>query len=460
MSYWQNGVVSTALTIAGLLLVAEVLRRLVPPMRRLGIPASIVAGCLGLGFGPDGFDVLPVDREVLEAVVYHGLAIVFIAVGLQSPETNKGQVASGVKSFTFGIPFMQALQFTIGLGVVLLLGLGTGETLHPGIGVMLPLGFEQGPGQAMSLGAVWEEGGMTDGAQVGLIVAAVGYGWSVVVGVPLVIWGRKRGLISKPRGGGEGGASATEDAPVLPAGAVELLTRQVIAIAGVYIITYFICQGLAMLLAPMPDIAAVVWGFHFMIGGGVAMGVRPLLKKWPVGTPLYDPFLGRVGGVTVDVMTCAALAAVQIAVFQANFLPIALVTTLGGLLTLVACVWLGSRAFPDATLEHVVVWFGMSTGTLPMGLALLRIVDPDMKSPAPISAVIGSAGAVLPAIPIVLVLIPMTVASWPDDYPAGGFVALGAAAVYSVVLLVLWRVLGPLRIKGRLGRLWHEQEEK
>ena len=251
MSYWQNGVVSTALTLAALLGVAEVLRRLVAPMRTLGIPASIVAGCFGLVLGPALLDVLPLDRGVLEGVVYHGLAIVFIAVGLQSPDTSKGQVASAVKSFTFGIPFMQAMQFCIGLGTVLLLGVGIGEALHPGIGLMLPLGFEQGPGQALSLGAAWDTGGehgMHNGAQVGLIVAAVGYGWAVLIGVPLVVWGRRRGLTSRRSSRAKGAMAAPDDKPVLPSGAVELLTRQVIAIGIVYVATYGICLGLATLL--------------------------------------------------------------------------------------------------------------------------------------------------------------------------------------------------------------------
>ncbi len=184
MSYWQNDVVSTALAVAVLLLAAEALRRFVPPLGRLGIPGCIVAGIVGLLLGPDVADVLPLNRKVLETIVYHGLAIVFIAVSLQPPARLKGHLAGGIRSFVFGIPFMQTFQAFIGLAIVLGMGLAVGNHFHPGFGVMLPLGFEEGPGQALALGAAWEESGMRDGAQVGLIVAAIGYAWSVVIGVP------------------------------------------------------------------------------------------------------------------------------------------------------------------------------------------------------------------------------------------------------------------------------------
>ena len=123
MIYWQNSVVSTGLVVALLLAGAELLRRLFPVLRRVGIPGSIIAGVVGLILGPDLVDLLPLDREILESVVYHGLAVVFIAVGLQPPDISKGRLASGIKAFSFGIPLMETLQAFLGLGSLLLLGL-------------------------------------------------------------------------------------------------------------------------------------------------------------------------------------------------------------------------------------------------------------------------------------------------------------------------------------------------
>lgn len=434
MVFWQNGVVLTALAVLAMLVLAETLLGAIKPLRRVGIPSSIVAGALALLLGPQFVGLVPFDTDVLETAVYHGLAFVFIAVSLQTPHGGTGP---GARSMAFGITAMVALQTCVGLLLILLLGTVLGSHLHPGFGLLLPLGFEQGPGQALSLGAAWESGGLPDGAQVGLIIAAMGFAWSIVVGVPLVAWGRARGYVSDQRDASETTSTSVE-MPTLPAGTVELLTRQILAIAGVYILTYAVCLGASAALAGMPDIAAMVWGFHFMIGAGIAMGVRPLLNRLPAGSPLHDDFLSRIAAVTVDVITCAALGAVQIGVLTTHIVPILLVTAVGGLATLAAVLFLARRAFPEAWFEHAVLWFGMSTGTLPMGLALLRMIDPDLKSPAPVSAVLGSAGSVLGVAPIVLVLHPIPIAGWPDGYPGAGWLALGATVLYLCVTMALW----------------------
>ena len=211
-----------------------------------------------------------------------------------------------------------------------------------------------------------------------------------------------------------------------------------IAIGAVYAATYGACFGLSTALASAPDISNMIWGFHFMIGALIAMGVRPLLARLPGGSPLHDKLLGRVAGGTVDVLTVAALSAVQLTVFGAHLFPILAVTTAGGLITLAVTVLLARRAFPEAWFEHCVLWFGMSTGTPPMGMALLRIIDPELESPAPISAVLGSAGAILGVAPIVLAIHPIPIAGWADNYPASTALALGLSVVYVAVTVALW----------------------
>mgnify|MGYP000220801082 CR=1 FL=1 len=226
MSFWESPALITALVIAGLLALAEALRG-VPAVRRTAVPACILAGILGLVLGPDVADVLPVDRSILESVVYHGLAIVFIAVALQSPPQSTAGLGASVKAFSFAIPVMITLQTAVGLAAVLALGLLAGEAMHPGFGLMLPLGFEQGPGQALSLGAAWEAGGMESGAQIGLIVATLGFVWSIVIGLPLVLWGRRKGLLSPLTTNVDDEAEAPARSA---AGGLDALTRQVAVI--------------------------------------------------------------------------------------------------------------------------------------------------------------------------------------------------------------------------------------
>lgn len=448
MRFWESGAALTCLVLLSLLMGAELLARLLPPLRRLGVPLALLAGTLGLALGDQGAGLFALDVPLLESLVYHGLAIVFIAVGLRSPSTGGG--TAGARSMAFAIVTMFASQAFIGLGLVLLLD----PTMHPGVGLLLPMAFEEGPGQALAMGAAWEATGLREGAQVGLITAVFGYGWCIFAGVPWVIWGRRRGWAAP--GSSPAAATGPTLVPVVEtqAGGLERTSLQVAAVGLCYLLTWAVCSALARLVTGLPDLAPMIWGFHFIIGAAVAMAVRPLLARLPGGSPIDDREMGSVAGFTVDLITAAALAAVQLAVLRTWWLPLLVVTTVGGLWTLLLSTWLARRAWTEAPFEHAVLLFGMSTGTLPTGLALLRVVDPALRSPAAVSAVFGSAGAVVGMAPMLLGLVPATVAAHSGDWPRQGWLMLGAFGASAIVTLALWRLAGGLRFRRPLRSPW------
>ena len=113
MRYWQGGFVSDVLYIVCLIAIASALRRGIGPMRKLGIPDALVAGAIGLVLGPSVLGVLDFDPNHLEALVYHGLALIFITVSLQS--APKSERAGSAKSIAFAIPITIAMQAVFGL---------------------------------------------------------------------------------------------------------------------------------------------------------------------------------------------------------------------------------------------------------------------------------------------------------------------------------------------------------
>jgi ESS family glutamate:Na+ symporter len=279
----------------------------------------------------------------------------------------------------------------------------------------------------------------------------------VLIGVPLVAIGRRLGWASDPGTGGAAGSETGSEPiaePKAEVGGLEPLSNQVVAIGTVYLVTYGVVAGLASLLADKPQIGAMIWGFHFIFGTLIALAVRGPWRRVRALPPLHDGQLGRLAGLTVDVMTCAALSAVSIKVLTANWFPILLLTSLGGGATLLIILWFARRAFPVAPFEHAVLLFGTATGTLPMGLALLRLLDPELKGPSATSAVLGSAGALPLGAALLVLVLPYPVANYPDGFPMAVWVALGMCAVYLVVLLVAWRKFGPLRFTRPWRSLW------
>jgi hypothetical protein len=60
-------------------------------------------------------------------------------------------------------------------GVILFTSPSSGAQALISIGFLVPLGFNEGPGQALSIGKVWEGAGFSDAATIGLTFAAIGY---------------------------------------------------------------------------------------------------------------------------------------------------------------------------------------------------------------------------------------------------------------------------------------------
>jgi ESS family glutamate:Na+ symporter len=457
MEYWAGAFLQELLIIISLIAVAAGLRRAWPAMQRLAMPDALIAGMLGVVLGPAVFGLLPFSAENLEFVVYHSLALVFITVSLQSPPP--GKPSGSARSIAFAIPFVAVLQGMIGLVCVLGWNWITGgPNLHTGFAMLLPLSFNQGPGQAMTFGAAWErEAGMADGAQIGLILAAIGLAWCCVIGVGLVAWGRLRGWDrTKGRNELESADAAALDTPhVAPKrvefGKLEPLTAQVVAVALVYLMTWKFLEVVVPLLPEQHQ--PTVWSFHFLIATGFALLVRPLAARIPRGNPLDDDLLARMSSVIVDVATCAALAAVSISVLGANLWPVLLISTVGGAVTLVVCVWMARRAFPARPFEHAIITYGTLTGTATTGLALLRMLDPQLEGPVARNYVLAVTPSAVLGLPLLLI-IQVPVSNFPGDYPGKVFLMLGVLLVYAVALAILWRFAAPLRIGKAPWKLW------
>ena len=230
---------------------------------------------------------------------------------------------------------------------------------------------------------------------------------------------------------------------------MEPLSTQLVAIAAVYGATYLLLDTLTPLI-PAEKHRQTLWAFHFIIASLLAVLLRKALGRLRGPSPLHDELLTRIGATTVDITTVCALAAVQISVLGDWFAPVFLITGVGGVATLLVCVWLGRRAFPQAPLQHVAVLFGAMTGTATTGLALLRMLDPDLKGPVARNYVLAATGAAALALPLFL-LIPKPVVGWPGDYPNAQWVTLGLLSAYLVVVVILWTKVGALKKAGAMA---------
>lgn len=470
MRFWQPEaildpwIVLDLLILGGLLAAAAGLLRVIGPLRRLSVPNAIVAGLLGLSLGPSGAGLVPIDIPAMETIVYHAFALMFIAGGLQSPprQDRPGAARSiAVAGSTIGV--LQAI-----LGLLFVAAWLAVEPLHPGFGLMITLGFQQGPGQALSLGGAWESLGMTDGGQIGLVFATLGFLYCIVLGIPAVLIARRRGLLTERDVVEPKNTRATDlaglatDPAIDPATALATERRgslllQIVWVLLVYAAVFVVISSTVTVLPP--KLAATAWGLHFIYGSLFAIILRYAARRLGRDHLFDDAQLARISVVTVDVTTTGAIAAVRLAVLAAWLVPILLMTLLAGGLTLVGCVWLARRAFPEASASHALVLFGMGTGTVSTGLALLRMIDPQLRGTAARNTVIGATAQIPFSAPMFVGVLPFATTQWQGSMSAALGWPLAVLAIYLAALLVCWRVFTPFTLLAPIRSLWPDRPD-
>ncbi|MBD3412870.1 MAG: hypothetical protein GF421_00365 [Candidatus Aminicenantes bacterium] len=372
-----------------MLLAGVILRAYTPLLQRMLFPASLIGGLLGLILINIG--LISLDIEIIKTFAYHFFNISFISMGLTPPEIKGPKQNKEKKIFkgSLWMALVQAVSFplqaVIGALITLAFIIG-GNTLHKTFGFLLPLAFNEGPGQALSFGRVWEQAGFMDGSTIGLTFATLGFFFAFFVGVPLAYRGLKkekfetkpmppfflRGILTKGQPSKSAGSLTTHSA------SLDSMAFHTAQIGLVYLFTYFILSLITRLL-PL-SMGSMLWGFFFLFGLVFAILFRLLFQASPLGHLLDPPFQRRITGFSIDYLIVATGCGIELLIVGRYVAPILLIALTGGILTTIAVVVLGSR-LSDYKLERTVSIYGVVTGTVSSGLMLLRIVDPELKTP-------------------------------------------------------------------------------
>jgi ESS family glutamate:Na+ symporter len=161
----------------------------------------------------------------------------------------------------------------------------------------------------------------------------------------------------------------------------------------VYLLTYGFVKYVGLLL-PL-DAAKIMWGFFFVFGLVFAICTRLLIQKLGAGHLIDAGIQRRITGWSIDFLIVATVMAIQVLVVWKFALPIFLISILNGVLTTVVVVYLGKRLW-DHNLERTAAVYGAVTGTVSCGLLLLRITDPDFKTPVAIEIAVMNVLSIVP----------------------------------------------------------------
>lgn len=435
--------------IAGAVLLANTLRQKLPFIRKSLMPIAVLAGFLLLGLKYTG--LVKLDGELMEMLVYHGIALGFIAMSLRVPaeKAKSGGDRTGLKSGAI-IVSTYLVQGVAGLAVTLLLGYTFLPGLFKAAGLLLPMGFGQGPGQANNVGSSYEALGFAGGRSFGLSIAAAGYLVACVVGVVILNVLARRGKVRAALRQEEPQPSLDyfQDRGEIPVSdSIDKLSVQIAMVLVVYLATYLAARGLTGGIAALsPGLAGTVntliWGFNFIIGSALAILLRVLLEKGKARGIIRRQYqnnylLNRISGFFFDIMIVAGIASINLEDIRGLWLPFVLLALAGTVVTWLHLRFVCRRVYPGYYYEGLISMYGMLTGTISSGVLLLREIDPNLETPAANNLVIGSSYGILLGAPV-LVLVGLAPKS---DLLC--WVTLGLAAAYMALLVLLIVKLPP-----------------
>ncbi len=438
--------------IALLMLLANLLRRRVPFIRKTLMPVSVLAGFMMLAFKlvlEKGFHISDFfDYELLDTLVYHCIALGFIAMSLRVGQKAGGAGAvTGAKTGA-AIVGSYLVQGFIGLVITILLALTIKPGLFKAAGLLLPMGYGQGPGQANNIGMTYESYGFDGGQSFGLAIAAAGYTCACTVGVIVLnIWKKRKKLDFSANVEGKQDELTVDyfqgKNEIHVSDSIDKLSVQIALVLAVYILTYLVTLGVTKALSTWaPGIGGLLnpmlWGFNFIIGSAIAMLLRSLLgsaeKRGIIKLRYQNNYLlNRLSGFFFDLMIVAGIACINPEELSGLWLPFVLMAVAGGIVTWLYLRRISRAIYPDYYHEGLISMYGMMTGTIGSGVLLLREIDPEFRTPAANNLVVGSSYAILFGAPL---LILVTLAAKSDLLC---YLVTGIIVVYFTLLMLFIR---------------------
>ena len=449
------------------LLLGNTLRRKIPLFRNCLIPSALLGGtalllcniiCKQFGF-------YAVDNRLMQVTTYHCLAIGFAAMSLKTEKSAHRTKRTQVLEFGALQGGTYMLQAFFGLGITIIMFLLTrngGQVVSYICGLILPLAFGQGPGNALT----WDinftnipAAQFAGNGSFGLSLASIGFVVASVFGVLHINVARKRGelVIRKDTPTDAFIAQTKANDNELPDNeSVDKFTIQVGFVAVAYAISFlFMC-----LLAAISDFTnSIAWGFNFLWASLAAMLIKIIVKNLRKKQLMHRQYINnyqmdRISGFAFDVMIVAGVASIEINDIRNYILPIIILSVVGTVITYVYLRAVTKECFKGFEHEMFLMSLGTLTGTASNGMILTKEVDPGLRTPTSSLYILSNFPAMIMIAPLLLLL---------------GFAgkSLTNAIITMVIFFVLWFVYTVFIFRRRIFKkhykdkpveVWQDEE--
>lgn len=420
-----------------LLIVGQILRAKVKLIQQMFIPPSLIAGLLGLAFGPNGLGWLPFSGEIgTYASIL--IAVVFAALPLSSSTAPLKDIVR-----TSGPMWAYAqLGMLLQWGIVGLIGLfvinAIWPELHDAFAMMFPVGFYGGHGTAAAVGSAFEGLDWEEARSLGMMTATIGVICAIFGGLIAIKWATRRkhtsfisdfsdlpdelrsGLVPESKRESIGEATTSSIS-------IDSLTFHIALISVAALLGYLCSQGVK---AIYPKLELPVFSCAFVYG---------LMLKWLLDDTRASKYLcpqttKRVGSLATDLLVAFGVASIKLSVIVKYALPLIVLLVVGTLVVVFITFYFGRRLSKNHWFERTIFAWGWWTGTMAMGIALLRIVDPKSNS----KTMEDYALAYLPIAPLEIALITLLPILFANGL--GVWLLVGCLVLAAITILIAWRM--------------------
>ncbi|PHQ34725.1 sodium/glutamate symporter [Rhodopirellula bahusiensis] len=428
--------------VCALLLIGVWLRQQVAWFRLGLIPASLIAGFLGLAF-VQWFRWN--ERETLEPIVAALgpwpsilIAVVFAAMLLgksdQDPSSSNRHLVRDVMQQGLMVWIIVLGQTVVGLWVTWL-WVGPQFDLPSSAGMLIETGFAGGHGTAAAMGDVFKHAsiGWDEGLDLGVMMATGGLVYGLVSGIVWIQLAVRLGWIQVESSTEDSNADTprienesnepraeTQSEPAsigrarIDGSVIDPLLLQIIWLALAMGIGVAMQSGVGWVaeaigadasvasaevdaaetsevadagesqLRSRLTLASIVGSFPLFIytlfGGAI---VRMALRAIGQVRLIDETTIHRISGASMDLLVVAAVATLNLAAVASLWVPLAILFVAGSIWSTFCLLFLSRKILPaDKWFPLGLINFGMSTGTTATGFVLLRVVDPELKTGA------------------------------------------------------------------------------
>ena len=380
---------------SGLLFVAQIMRSKIKFFQNFYIPASLIAGFLGLLIGPqfmgkwmnDYFNIAfnPFSSQA-GSYAYLLVCVLFAGLFLGKIESDSPKTIMKKVGNTF---LLNMSSEFVCFGAALFFGGALMMVLFPDvfteIALLMPAGFMGGHGYAAAIGGSLNTLlGREDGVVIGQTFATLGLLTGLFGGIIAINYATKKKatrFITTAASLPEAcrtGLIEEEDRPIMGRETIHPMSMDPLAWhAALILLATGVGYWAYNFYKPyFPSIEVPMMCLTMLAGVALQM----IMNKTGFGGYVDKPVIDRIGSGVTDYLVAFGVATIKISVVMEFLGPILILCVIGILWPIIFVFFVGRRGFNNFWFERSIFVFGYITGVVAIGVTLLRIVDPEMKS--------------------------------------------------------------------------------